>query len=493
MRTDLSRLDDDSGDSPRFDFVPYLEAPLRRPWLVIGTLAVTTALAVGTSFLLQKRYQTSTLILVESQKVPESVLREDAEGRGPRLQTIRQEILSRTRLEHVINELDPYPELGGSSATEVVDTMRRAIEISVKGNDAFSIDYTHHDPQKAQQVANRLATLFIEESSQAREAQAVGATEFLDSQMQDARKELEAKELAIRKYKEARMGRLPEQTTANLATLQRLQLEDQTLAENLRAARARVRELESGQEVPRLPAEGRPAALDPSAELAQLKAQLVSLRARYTDEHPDVKSLRDRISRLERQVAEAAPGTGAADLRKADIAQARRELEELESKKTQLEGRMFMFQNRVEDTPRTEQELATLTRDYQKLNENYLELLKKKMDAQMAQRLEKRWKGEQFRVLDPAYLPEKPIFPKRSMFLILGLSIGLVLGLATAIGLEAFHSGVRSQRQLEASLPYPVLASFPRMGARPRLVTRLLRQVMGGGPPAVPSRIGARR
>lgn len=491
MRGGLTRYDDD-GDEKRLDLVPYVEAPLRRPWLVLGTLIAVTALAVGTSFLLPKRYQTSTLILVESQKVPESVLREDVEGRGPRLQTIRQEILSRTRLERVIQELDPYPGRH-ASATEVVDAMRGAIEISVKGNDAFSIDYTHRDPQKAQQVANRLATLFIEETSQTREAQAAGATEFLDSQLQDARKELEAKELAIRRYKEARMGRLPEQTTANLATLQRLQMEDQTVAEGLRAARARLRELEAGQPAPRPAAgDGRgSAAPDPATELAQMKAQLAALRARYTDEHPDVRSLRDRIAQQERQQADTAPGTAGADLRRAEVEEAKRDLADLEAKKAQVEGRMFAFQNRVEDTPRTEQELATLTRDYQKINENYLELLKKKMDAQMAQRLEQRWKGEQFRVLDPAYLPERPVFPKRSLFLVGGLVGGLVLGLALALLIEVLQPGVRSLHQLEARMPYPVLASFPRMGAEEGLVARLARRMMRGAPAA--ARAGERR
>jgi polysaccharide chain length determinant protein (PEP-CTERM system associated) len=493
MNGDLARYDD-GGEQPRFDVVPYLEAPLRRPWLVLGALAATTALAVGVSFLLPKRYQTSTLILVESQKVPESVLREEVEGRGPRLQTIRQEILGRTRLEHVIRELDPYPDRAGAPATEVVDAMRSAIEISVKGNDAFSIDYTHRDPVKAQQVANRLATLFIEETSQTREDQAAGATEFLDSQLQDARRELEAKELAIRRYKEARMGRLPEQTTANLATLQRLQIEDQTVAEGLRAARTRLRELEAGQPAPRPAADGRPSAgPDAATELAQMKAQLAALRARYTDEHPDVRSLRDRIAQQERQAVDTTPGSGGADLRRAEIEEARRDLAELEAKKAQVEGRMFSFQNRVEDTPRTEQELATLTRDYQKINENYLELLKKKMDAQMTQRLEQRWKGEQFRVLDPAFLPERPIFPKRSLFLIGGLSGGIVIGLALALLLEFLQPGVRSLRQLEGRLPYPVLASFPRMGAPPGLATRLVRRLMPGGTPAAASRAGGRR
>jgi Mrp family chromosome partitioning ATPase len=146
------------------------------------------------------------------------------------------------------------------------------------------------------------------------------------------------------------------------------------------------------------------------------------------------------------------------------VQQAQLEIESLEGKLADVEARIRTFQQRVEEAPRTEQELANLTRDYQKLNENYLTMFNKRLDAQMAERLERRWKGEQFRVLDPAFLPEEPYFPNRTLFLVIGLVLGLAIGLAVAFVAEFLDSSVKGVRDLEALAPLPVLASIPSIG-----------------------------
>ena len=390
------------------------------------------------------------------------------EAQRPGLQTSREEILSRTRLERIIEELNPYPEMSGRSpATEVIETMRAAVSINVKGSDAFVIEFVHRDPKVAQAVANRLAGLFIEETVRAREDQVVGAASFLDAQLNDARDELERKEKDLRRYKEANMGRLPEQMQANLATLQRLQMEQQSVSANLQSARERLLLLEQGREDLITAGPGRsgsPPAGDPSVELASLRNQLASLRERYTEEHPDVRALATRVTHLEAQLAQtaSAPVPGAHIGSSSRVQQAQLEIESLEGKLANVEARIRTFQQRVEEAPRTEQELANLTRDYQKLNENYLTMFNKRLDAQMAERLERRWKGEQFRVLDPAFLPEEPYFPNRTLFLAIGLVLGLAAGLAAAFVAEFLDSSVKGARDLEVLAPLPVLASIPK-------------------------------
>jgi polysaccharide chain length determinant protein (PEP-CTERM system associated) len=432
------------------------------------------AAAVASSFVLSKEYASTTVILVESEKVPESFVPKVAtEREDKRLLTIRQEILSRTRLERILKELEPYPGTESQALSETIEDMRGDISIEVKGNDAFSITYVHNDPRKAMEVANRLATLFIEEVAAQREAQVEGASDFIESQLVEARKELEYKEAALREYKERRMGSLPEQTSANLATLQRLQMEQQSLTVSLRGARERLGSLEKSLGDQLRGTAGSTSNLDPSTELNQLRAQLVALRGRYTDEHPDVKLVLSRIARLEKILADAAAGGGAAPIdpstaaTRSQIEQARIEVRELEAKQADVARQVDTFQARVEQAPRTEQELATLTRDYQKLRENYLMLLNKKMDAQMAERLEKRWKGEQFRILDPAHLPDVHFFPDRMVFFVGGLLGGLVLGLAVALAADFVDHSVKSVREVEATLPYPVLATIPHVGEEP--------------------------
>ena len=356
------------------------------PWA--GVLLLATAAL----YVLPKKYMSSALVLVESEKVPESFIAKVA-TRDPsqRLEAVRPEILSRTRLERVLAETQPYPEL---SKTGAVDKMRRSIAIGVSGSDGFTISFYHRSAQKAQEVTDRLARLFIEETIKSREQQVEGAVDFLVTQVKDARTELEGKDAALRRFKEAHMGRLPSQLETNLATMQMLQREMQTVEESLMFARERQEALARG--VGRGSAGGAAAAgaaAAASPELSDLERQLAALRARYKDAHPDVESLKSRIARLQARLAETrqegAAASGVADpdpslqVAREQLDNANLEIRKLEDRQRDLQTRVAALRANVEETPRTEQELSTLTRDYEKLNENYTALLSKQLEAQM--------------------------------------------------------------------------------------------------------------
>jgi polysaccharide biosynthesis transport protein len=451
--------------APQREVLDYLEVPLRHRWLVVVPVIVCTLGALAASLVLPPRYRSSTLILVESEKVPETFVPKMATERvNRRLQTLQQEVLSRTRLERVAQELDPYQTLGKRALGQIVSVMRDSITVRVKGNDSFLVEFVHGEPQMAQRVTDRLARLFIEETTRAREKQVSEAFEFIDTQLAESRRELELREEALRAYKERHMGTLPEQTTANLSTLQRMQLEQQSLAEQIRVATERLTRLESGS-APEESASGN------RVRLASARAQLESLRARYTDEHPDVKAARAQIAALESELGAA----GASSQRASQAQQlddARREVERLRARQEEGGQRMAVLEARVEAAPRTEQELASLTRDFQKLNENYLSLLNKRMDAQMAAKLEQRWRGEQFRILDPADVPISPFFPNRALFLAMGFLGGLALGFAAAFAADFIDHSIRTEKELTDLLPFPVFASVPFVD--PRKEDRLL-------------------
>jgi polysaccharide chain length determinant protein (PEP-CTERM system associated) len=329
--------------------------------------------------------------------------------------------------------------------------MRRAIAIRVKGDDAFSVEFVHTDPEVAMKVANRLTTLFIEEGAERREEQVEGTSRFIEAQLDEARKELEAREAALGQFKQRHMGTLPQELNSNLSTLQRLQIEQQTIAESLRAAEDRLSTLQAQGTV----VDGQP------TELGRLRVELEQLRGRYTDQHPDVQALAARVARLERAASStpgAAPGSSL-------VAETRLEVQSLRARREETERRIAAIQGRVEHAPRTEQELATLTRDYQKLNENYQALLNKKLEAQMAEKLEKRWKGERFKIIDPADRPERPFSPNRLLYLGLGCGAGLALGLLLALGAEVLDRSVRTVGELEALFGQPVLATVSHVPA----------------------------
>jgi succinoglycan biosynthesis transport protein ExoP len=467
-----------SGGAPRKSENPFglhspqefLEVPLRRPLFVFVPAVMVLVAAITLSFVLPKKYRSSTLILVESEKVPDSFVPKIAtETMARRLDTIQQEVLSRTRLERVIEDTKPYtPASGGRlpSLSSQVETMRAATSVQMKGADAFLIAFVHENPVKAAEVANRLAALFIEETEGARARQASEGFQFIDSQLLAARKDLELKEQAVREFKERNLGTLPEQTSTNLATLQRLQLEQQSVAESLSAAQGRLAQLrQSVQQAPRGARAGGGAS-DPPAEIAQLRAQLATLRARYTPRHPDVLALEQRLRELEAaQAAARVEDAAAVDPEPSSVSdqlkRAELEIEELQARRARIDQQMARVQGRVDSSPRTEQDLATLTRDLTQIRESYLALLKKRMEAQMAVQMEQRWQGERFKVLDPANVPEEAVFPNRLRFALGGLLAGLIAGVAAAFAREWLDHSVKSLDDLEGVVPVPLMAAIP--------------------------------
>jgi len=266
------------------------------------------------------------------------------------------------------------------------------------------------------------------------------------------------------------MGRLPEQLQTNLATLQMLQQEARTVEENLIFAREKRDSLARGGA--RIQAGVVPGAGGPSTaaeELSVLRNQLALLRTRYTDEHPDVESLRLKIARLEQRMAGMVEPTAAASsdpteiLAREQLEQSNLEVKRLEEKRADLENRVSAIRARVEETPRTEQELASLKRDYDKLNENYVSMLSKQLDARMAGRLERRWKSDRFRILDPASLPEKPYFPKPWMFIGIGVVLGLFAGLGASLIAEYVDPTIKDAQDLASLQAYPILARIPHV------------------------------
>jgi succinoglycan biosynthesis transport protein ExoP len=456
----------------------FAEAPLRRPLMVLVPWVTIFALSVAALFLLPKKYRSSTLILVESEKVPDSfVTRVATQDTRARLEAIWPEVLSRTRLERVLADTRPYPDI--TSSMLALETIRKAIAVNLSGTDGFTIEFVHTDPHKAQEVADRIATLFIDETIKSRGQQVEDAVDFLDAQVSGARKGLETKDEALRRFKEQRMGTLPEQLQTNLATLSMLQRELQTTQESLIFARERQESLARsfGRASTGVTRTGEPSSAD--SELTELRRQLAALKDRYTDEHPDIQSLTGRIARLQQRRSETTgedptvPGVDPSTLvAREQLARATAEVKSLEQTRADLDLRVDALRNRVEETPRTEQELSTLTRDYDQLRENYTTLLRKQLEAQMAGRLEQRWKGERFRVLDPASLPEKPSFPKPIIVLGLGAVLGLLFGLGACLAVELLDPTFKDVGDLSSLGSYPVLGRIPHLPTLGDRVTR---------------------
>jgi polysaccharide chain length determinant protein (PEP-CTERM system associated) len=502
----------------------YLEIlRFRWPWILAAIVVGSVASQVALRFV-PKQYVSQTVVLVESEKIPKSFIPQlTTEVTRDRLRTVHEEILARPRVERILDELQPYPEMIDVPRADIVDMVRRRASIGLRGNDAFVVQYSDTDPERAKKLAERLASMFIEETSGARARQVQGANEFIDTQLVETKSQLEEVEGALKQIKQRYMGMLPNQLEANLSTLQRMELERQSVSEQVRVAKERRSLLErqlalqsqmnepEAQLIPDLPAEGSAQGPPDAASLPALQAYLAQLLTRSTAEHPEVMATRKRIARLESEMsaaaataaaeappvapeAEAAPegpptATSSTDFLVSDmtaqIAAVDRDIANLEGRYDQIRSQIGVYQTRVEKIPEVEQELQSLERDYELISKYYSELLSRKLEAETAGAVEKRWQEEQFKILDPAQVPENAAFPNPSVFLLVGTLIGLGVGLAAAFLVEVADPTVKNLRELEALLPYPVLLTLPRMkGQRKRFRRRGDSPIPPSSPPS---------
>jgi polysaccharide chain length determinant protein (PEP-CTERM system associated) len=464
-----------------------LQILFRRIWLLLVPLAVVGAVAAVVVHSLPDKYRSETVILVVPQRVPESFVRSTVTTRiEDRLQSLNQEIMSRTRLEKIIQDFDLYARERKTGIMEdIVEQMRRDIDLQVVRGDAFKISYVGSNPRTVMRVTERLGSLFIDESIRDRSTLAENTSAFLGQQLEEARQRLVEHEKKLEAYRQQYAGQLPSQLDSNLQVLQGVQLQIQSLVESINHDRDRqlilqrqIADLEQQEDAAaaageQAPADGGSAMVQ---QLAIARANLTVLQTRLKPDHPDVKKASGLVRELEAKVAAeqgATPVTAAAPSvtsRSKRLQDYRTELELLERQlankqadQQRLQDQIGSYQARVEAAPRRESEMTELTRDYVTLQQMYTSLLTKREDSKIAESLEQRQIGEQFKTLDPARLPEKPFSPNRPRLTAMGLAAGLGVGLLLIGLLEYRDQSFKADHEVVRLLALPVLAVVPTM------------------------------
>lgn len=493
----------------KHDLVHYVEVLRRRRWWVVVPALVIGGVTVPIVMSLPPAYRSTTLIMVEAQKVPEAFVRTTVTTPiEDRLRAISQQILSRTRLERVIEKYDLYRKpddagwtaaigslVGGGQADgqegplmlDLVERLKSSIDIQVpRGRNpgaTISISYSGEEPRTVMDVTNELASLFIEENLRVREAQAEGTTEFLENELNQAKAQLETQEEQLRSFRQRSMGELPGQLDTNLRTLDRLQNENHALQQRLRAAEDRYTELSRGTTTFAPSGDGPPSGL--AIRLQTMRNRLADLRSEYRDEYPDVVSLRKEIARMEAELLAQEKAAAAASAASAEappdpdrfvagLVEQQREIRSIKQRQQAILEQIREYEKRVENTPVREQQLAMIMRDYENVKRNYQSLLEKRQEAKIAESLERRQKAEIFRILDPADLPAHPYKPNRPLLILFGMIGGLVGGLGLALFREQLDPSIRSEDDLVAATTgLPLLAVVPAVPARQKKIGRL--------------------
>jgi polysaccharide chain length determinant protein (PEP-CTERM system associated) len=513
-------LDDDHHGVVARSLDEYWAIVRRRRWYMLLPLFACWAIACAGSWLVPSTFQSEALILVEQQKVPEQyVVPNVTVSLQDRLQSMTQQILSRTRLESTINRFHLYQTRQGTAfipTGDPVEQMRKDIKIElVQAPDrpgqltAFKIRYSAGTPQLAQQVNSELTSLFIEENLKSQQQLSESTTAFLGSQLEDARTKLEEQEAKVRAFKANHFGNLPSQLETNVQILSGLQAQLQSTQRALDGANQQKLYLESLQQeyqsIQTSLGNGNSTATSPETldkELSDLRHQLQEARSRYTEDYPDVVQLKDKISQTEKMkqdidaeiAANEKPAKTTTDVDPAaavsvehgstspmmqiqsQLKANRLEIQNYQQRTRQIESDIAAYQARLNLTPETEQELADISRGYEESKTNYNSLLQKQNESQLATSLEQRQQGEQFRILDPPSLPARPSAPNHLLISIAGLMWGFAIGAGLTVLPEMINVRVRQEKDLEDAVPLKVLIGIPHLDAPGEDRSRILFQ-----------------
>jgi polysaccharide biosynthesis transport protein len=489
----------EESSSEGLDLRKYLGIVRRRHLAFLIPLFIGWVVVWSASWVLPPRYQSGTLILVEQPTMPKDYVTPNVnDDLQERMQSITQQILSRTRLLHIIEQYNLYSASHTARSEDAkVDRMRNDIDIELVRDahnqiTAFNVYYTSRDPHVAQQITGELTNLFINENLEVRQQQSEDTTKFLEAQLEAARQTLSDQEEKIRVFKAQHVGEMPGQLASNLQILSGLQSQLQNEEDALNAAKQQHVYLQTlvdqyrTLQVPTKSGDGNPVGLPAlDLELEKLKSQLADLSSRYTDRHPDVRKLKEQIAETEKtrdqllismksksaepvakdasDPAEAGDPTQSAMLLQvqSQLRSNQVEITNREHSIAALKAKIDDYQARLNTEPIREQQLADLTRGYDQSKANYDDLLKKKNESAMATSMELLQQGERFQIIDPPSFPLKPQFPNRLKFCGIGLGLGLALGVIVAGAFEMLDGRIHDEKQLKKLLPPEIIAEIP--------------------------------
>jgi polysaccharide biosynthesis transport protein len=478
----------------RFHPLDYLSVLKRRKFWFIVPLAVCVLVGAALAMFLPREYRSQAEIGIADPTLSPELLRGvqsfDAKERQ---RAVSQQLLSRTVLERVVREEQMRPD---KPVEDTAAALRARVEDNIvvpqpigrtgtrDGIESFRLGYVDASPERAQRIANRLATVFVEENSKTKTQQAENTSEVLAQQLRGSQERLTKLQEQLRLKKQANMGRLPDQMNANIQMVNGLRQQHESLSLQLRTEQDRLSMLEGQLEQMKqgsggagMTSSGAAAINAAQTRINELQRQMTQYRAAgYTDQHPDVIQTREELTVAQRELSSARQQNPAssAELLTADPIfrqrtqerdSAKLHISTLQRQISQALAQIGSYQARVESAPLVEQELSTLQQDHDLERTRYQELSAQHQKALLAEDFTRKQGGERFVVLNPAALPSRPDSPDLMKLMLLSLAIGLVLGTAAVVGREFLDRSVHDARVLQNEFDVPVLGEIPRIHA----------------------------
>jgi uncharacterized protein involved in exopolysaccharide biosynthesis len=531
----------------------------RRKWVGIIVFLLCFAASVTIALILPPLYESTATILIEEPDVPDDLVKSTVSTfAAQRLQVIQQRVMTSQNLSSIIDRFGLYKTaLETQPRSQVIDGMRSKIDLEVVSANllgpqtqkqqqqqqnaasiAFTLAFDYGDPRLAQQVANRLADLYLAENAQSRQEQAAGTTEFLATESQKLLADVQTLGQRLQDFKSKYAGSLPEQFALNNQILNQAQTALMDNRRDLQAAMEKRAFLENqlAQISPYSPmtSQGQPAT--PQAQLMALELQYVDLTAKYGPTHPDVVRVKKQIdslkqelgtgggdtsaqaqlSQLQGQLSEALQRYGEkhptvqklrkqiADLQgemakapsqtvltapkgppdnpvfiqlQTQLGDAEADMRGLQAQTSALQAKVDDLEKKVLQTPAIEGEYNSLTEQYNAAVQRYQTFKDKEADAQVAQNMEQQSKGETFSVIEAPQLPEVPVSPNRKLILAGGFVLSGMLGVALMVALELLDPRIYQVKHLHSVFAEVPLATVPYITTQTEVRWRWIRRL----------------
>jgi polysaccharide chain length determinant protein (PEP-CTERM system associated) len=482
----------------QFDLSQITNTLRRWKYLVIAVFIVISTLSAYLAYSLRNVYRSTTVILVTPQSLPSAYVSSTVTlNVEQRVMAIAQQIQGRTVLEKIVKEFDLFRPAGSNATMEErAEKLQKRINLQFTQftrNHTFSLSFEAENPQKAMEVTARLGSLFIEENLRAREQQAAGTTSFLNAEADRLRKELEEQESQVNLFRVKHRYELPEQLESNLRLLDQLrrQLENGTLRvsalqERRAALEKQMAEIELiGRDLDLIQGFDAGVAGPAMGALDVKKRELEILRRQYSERHPDVVRLIHEIRALEAERPAvqstanksgpspiAAPRLSLKDTLAIQSTDLKSQIDSLGPVNEKLRAEIISYQTRIDNSPLRSTEMTNITRNYNITLSKYQDILRKTLDSELSENMEKKQKGEQFQIVDRANLPQLPVAPNRSRIIILGVILGLGAGLGAAFLLEILNTSFKRTEDLEGYANIPLLVTLPMIITRGQVIAQ---------------------
>lgn len=465
----------------QFNISDYLQIIFRRKWLfIIPFITVFLTATIG-SFFLPKIYRSAALVLVEEKQLLTPLVKEMAVAPSlqQRLEVLKEQILSFSKLEEIAQEAKLTNEIKGERQLELLlHSLRERIEVEALAPTLLRISFEDENPEIAQKVVESITKTFVYESLSSQEEEAASAIDFIKKQVELYKQELEKAESSLRTFKEQHLLELPGSEGSNLGKAMGLQDALLQIRLDLQEAQKTKQMLQkqlTGQEKTSIfkTTQTNPVIQQLNAKLIELQTQLAELKAKKcTDEHPWVIALKDNIEKIEARIQQESDSPISTE--KAESNPVYQEIESklrdtetlidsLSARQKELQALSAQYEQRAKGVPAQEEEFTRLTRDMGVNESLYAMLLNRLETANISQRLERAEKGTRFRVVDPPRLPLFPIKPNKTMIAFLGLMIGSILGFGCVFLGEYTDHSFRGLEDAESVLAIPSLGIISKI------------------------------